>query len=92
VGLAFQDIDPRMAEATGLPRKGALIVEVAPGSPADEAGLHRGMAIVEINRKPVANRDELTAALKALSPGAVALFRVAFPGSAGKSLIALEVP
>ncbi len=92
IGLAFQDIDPRMAEATGLPRQGALVIEVSPGSPADEAGLHRGMAVVELNRKPVKSRDELMAALKALSPGAVALFRVALPGSAGKSLIALEVP
>ena len=92
IGLAFQDIDPRMAEATGIPRAGALIIEVSPGSPAEDAGLHRGMAVVELNRKAVKNRDELMAALKGLEPGAVALFRVALPGSAGKSLIALEVP
>ncbi len=92
IGIAFQDIDPRMAEATGLPRQGALVIEVSPGSPADEAGLHRGMAVVELNRKPIKSRDELMAALKGLGTGAVALFRVALPGSAGKSLIALEVP
>ena len=92
IGLAFQDIDPRMAEATGLPRAGALVIEVTPGSPADDAGLHRGMAVIELNRKPVRNRDELMTALKAMAPGSVALFRVALPGSAGKSLIALEVP
>ncbi len=92
IGLAFQDIDPRMAEATGLPKQGALVIEVSPGSAADEAGLHRGMAVVELNRKPVKSRDELMAALKTLAPGAVALFRVALPGSGGKSLIALEVP
>ncbi len=92
IGLAFQDIDPRMAEATGLPRQGALVIEVSPGSAADEAGLHRGMAVIELNRKPVKTRDELMTALKGLSPGAVALFRVALPGSGGKSLIALEVP
>ncbi len=92
IGLAFQDMDPRMAEATGLPRTGALVIEVSPGSPADEAGIRRGMAVVELNRKPVLNRDELMAGLKGLAPGEVALFRVALPGSAGKSLIALEVP
>lgn len=92
IGLAFQDIDPRMAEATGLPRQGALVIEVSPGSPADDAGLRRGMAVIELNRKQVKSRDELMAALKALSPGSMALFRVALPGSAGKSLIALEVP
>ncbi|MDP1829783.1 MAG: trypsin-like peptidase domain-containing protein [Archangium sp.] len=92
IGLAFQDIDPRMSEATGLPRAGALVIEVTPGSPADDAGFHRGMAIIELNRKPVRSRDELMTALKAMAPGSVALFRVALPGSAGKSLIALEVP
>jgi DNA polymerase (family 10) len=48
LGLAFQDMDVRLAEATGLPKQGALVVEVAPGSPAEEAGLRRGMAIVEL--------------------------------------------
>ena len=80
------------ADARRLPRAGALVIEVAPGSAADEAGLLRGMAVVELNRKPVLNRDELMAGLKGLSPGEVALFRVALPGSSGKSLIALEVP
>ena len=92
IGLAFQDIDPRVAEGTGLPRQGALVIEVSPGSAADEAGFHRGMAIIELNRKPVRNRDELMAGLKSLVPGEVALFRVALPGSAGKTLVALEVP
>ncbi len=92
LGIAFQDIDPRVAEATGLPKAGALVLEVIPGSAADDAGLHRGMAIIELNRKAVRSRDELMAALKTLTPGQVALFRVALPGSAGKTLIALEVP
>ncbi len=92
IGIAFQDIDPRLAEATGLPKVGALVIDVAPGSPADEAGLHRGMAVVEFNRRPIKSRDELMTALKSLGSGSVALFRVALPGSAGKTLIALEVP
>ena len=50
------------------------------------------MAVIELNRKAVRNRDELMAGLKSLAPGNVALFRVALPGSGGKSLLALEVP
>jgi serine protease Do len=92
LGLSFQDIDPRLAEQSGLPKAGALVIDVAPGSPADEAGLHRGMTVVELNRKAVKSRDELMSGLKALQPGSVALFRVALPGSAGNSLYALEVP
>ena len=92
LGLAFQDMDPRIASQTGLPSGSALVVEVTPGSPADEAGLRRGMAIVELNRKPITSRDQLMAALKGLKPGSVALFRVALPGSGGRTLVALEVP
>ncbi len=33
--------------------KGAVITNVVPGSPADNAGLSRGDVIVEVNRKPV---------------------------------------
>lgn len=92
IGISFQDMDPRLAEGAGLPRQSALIIGVTPGSAADEAGLSRGMAVVELNRAAITTRDELTAALKALKPGSVALFRVALPGSSGRQLIALEVP
>ncbi len=92
IGISFQDMDPRLAEGTGLPKSAALVIGVTPGSPADEAGLSRGMAVVELNRAPITTRDELTTALKALKSGSVALFRVALPGAAGRQLLALEVP
>jgi S1-C subfamily serine protease len=85
-------MDPRLAEGAGMPRNSALVIGVTPGSAADEAGFMRGMAIVELNRKPINSRDELTGALKALKPGAVALFRVALPGTSTRQLVALEVP
>ncbi|MFT3707419.1 MAG: trypsin-like peptidase domain-containing protein [Archangium sp.] len=92
LGLSFQDIDPRLAEQSGLPKSGALVIDVSPGSPAEEAGLHRGMTVTELNRKPVKGRDDLMTALKGVEPGNVLLFRVALPGSSGNSLYALEVP
>ncbi len=92
LGIAFQDMDARLAESAGLPRAGALVIEVVPGSPADEAGLQRGMTVVELNRKPVKGRDDLLSGLKTLTIGSVALFRVVLPGSSGNTLIALEVP
>lgn len=92
IGISFQDMDPRLADGTGLPKDSALIIGVAAGSAADEAGLSRGMAVVELNRAPIKSRDQLTAALKTLKSGSVALFRVALPGAAGRQLKALEVP
>jgi serine protease Do len=92
LGIAFQDVDPRMAEAAGVPRQGALIVEVSPGSAAETAGLRRGMVVVEVNRKAVRNQADLLAALKDLKAGSVALLRVATAGASGRALIAVEVP
>jgi serine protease Do len=81
-----------MAEAAGVPRQGALIVEVAPGSAAESAGLRRGMIIVEANRKPVRGQGDLLTALKELKGGNVALLRVAIAGTTGRELLAVEVP
>jgi serine protease Do len=92
LGISFQDIDPRMAEATGIPRQGALVVDVTPGSPAERAGMRRGMVVVEVNRKAVSGRDQLLTTLKELKPGSVALLRVAMTGAQGRQLIAIDVP
>jgi serine protease Do len=92
LGLSLQEVDPRMAQASGLPRLGALVADVAPGSPAEQAGLQRGMVVVELNRKAVRSRDELVAGLKELKPGSVALLKTALPGTNGRVLRAVEVP
>ncbi len=92
LGMSVQEVDPRLAESSGLPRQGALVVEVQPGSPADLAGLQRGMVVVEVNRKPIRSRDELIAALKDLKSGSVALLKTAIPGNSGRTIQAVEVP
>jgi serine protease Do len=92
IGITVQDVDARTAEFAGIPASGALVVDVAPGSPADDAQLERGMVIVELNRKPVKTREQLMVGLKALSPGDVALLRISLRGQNGTRLVALEVP
>ena len=60
-GVSVEDIDARARRQFAIPaevRDGALIVEVAPGSPASEAGLKAGDVIFEINRQPVRSADE----------------------------------
>jgi serine protease Do len=37
---------------------GAVIANVRPGSPADDAGLAPGDVIVEVDRKPVSNAEQ----------------------------------
>lgn len=54
-GVEVEDLTPHVAHQLGLRpgTKGVVITDVAPGSPADEAGLRRGDVIEEINRQPV---------------------------------------
>jgi serine protease Do len=60
-GVSVEDIDSRARRQFDIPaqvRSGALIVEVAPGSAAAEAGLKPGDVILEINRQPINGADE----------------------------------
>ncbi len=91
VGLSFQDMDRRLSENAGLPAAGALVVDVAPGSAAERAGLRRGMVIVEAAKKPIRGRDDLMRVLSEGKSGTVVLLRVMLPGS-GKVLQAIELP
>jgi serine protease Do len=92
IGLGFQDIDPRLADSAGLPKQGALVVDVQPGSPADAAGLARDMVIVEANRKPVRSRDELMKVFKEAKAGTSVLLKIALPRSSTRTLLAVDVP
>jgi Do/DeqQ family serine protease len=57
-GLQLQNITPEIAEQFKLKASaGALVTDVAQGSPAAEADLHQGDLITEIDEKPVADAD-----------------------------------
>jgi serine protease Do len=54
LGVGIQRIDDDLAEAFDLPdRKGALVSQVSPGSPAEDAGFERGDVIVRFDGKQV---------------------------------------
>ena len=76
IGLTLQSIDPRTAEANGLPTRGAVITEVQPGSPADAAELAPGMVVTEAGGKKIASADDLSRVLKDAKPGSTILLRV----------------
>ena len=69
IGLTLQSIDPRTAEANGLPTRGAVITEVQPGSPADAAELAPGMVVTEAAGRKIASADDLSRILKDAKPG-----------------------
>jgi len=60
VGIFVQDVNVGLAEHFGLDKPtGALVSEVAPNSPAAEAGLQRGDIILELNGKEIPNSTQL---------------------------------
>ena len=65
LGLKVQRITPEAARRLGLSSlKGVLVVEVQPGSPADQVGIEPADVIREINQRPVTNVKEFERATR----------------------------
>jgi serine protease Do len=75
LGLAVQDLTPDIAQQLGYKNEtGALVAEVVPGSPADDAGLETGDLVQEVNRIPVRTARDFERLVRGLRAGdAVAL-------------------
>ncbi|MBV8437435.1 MAG: Do family serine endopeptidase [Silvibacterium sp.] len=60
LGLAVQDLNEDARQQMHIPSRvnGAVIANVRPGSPADDAGLAPGDVILEVNRKPVSSAEQ----------------------------------
>jgi serine protease Do len=69
LGLAVQDLKADARQQMQIPSQvnGAVIANVRPGSPADDAGLAPGDVIVEVDRKPVSNADQFVSDVHANS-------------------------
>jgi serine protease Do len=60
LGVRADTVTAEMASALGLPRpSGAIVAEVAPGSPAARAGIRRGDVITAIDGRPVEDAEAL---------------------------------
>jgi serine protease Do len=77
-GVGLSDITAEMREQLQAPSDlhGAVIQQVQPGSPADNAGLQSGDVIVEVDRKPVQNASDVKNALSNVAKGQDALVLV----------------
>ena len=60
IGVRAQTVTPTLAAGLGLKRdQGAVLADVAPGSPADRAGLSVGDLVLTLDGKPIENGRQL---------------------------------
>jgi len=63
-GLTVQTIDEEIADQHKITEgEGVVVVKVEPGSPADRAGIHTGMVILEVNRNEINDVGEFNKAI-----------------------------
>jgi serine protease Do len=70
LGVQIQAIDEDLAKSLKMSdTHGALVSNVTPGSPADEAGLKAGDVVRSVDGKPVETSSDLSSRVAALGPG-----------------------
>jgi serine protease Do len=70
LGVLIQDLDEGMAQSFGYDgTDGALVSDVTPGGPADEADIEPGDIITRFDGRPVTSIDRLKLDVAAIDPG-----------------------
>jgi serine protease Do len=70
IGVVIQQMDVDLAQAVGLDHPhGALVEEVEPGSPADQAGIKAGDVILSIDGQDVPHSEDLPRMVASHAPG-----------------------
>jgi len=64
------------ADLDGVARQGAVVGQIVPGSPAEQAGVQEGDVITAIDGKPVASGESLTGYVRARTVGQVSRLTV----------------
>jgi len=70
IGITGQNLTPDLATAHGIPtRRGVIVVQVVPGSPADLSQVLVGDAITSVNNKTVLNVPDFAGIIQGFKPG-----------------------
>ncbi|MCB9683455.1 MAG: Do family serine endopeptidase [Alphaproteobacteria bacterium] len=70
LGVSIQDVDAKLADAMSVPPGGVLVTDVAPGTPAESAGVRPGDLVLEMNGKRVDDVARFRYAVAASGPDA----------------------
>jgi serine protease Do len=83
LGISIENLTPARKQAMGFPENekgGVLVVEVIPGSFAEDLGLETredvSLVIASINRQPVMSAEDVTRIWSSLKPGEPVVFHI----------------
>ena len=72
LGVVIQNLTPEMAEKFGLEEaKGALVADISPDGPAEEAGIKRGDVILKVDGVEIPDINTLQQTIRSHRPGDV---------------------
>jgi serine protease Do len=85
-GMQLQNLSQELSDALGYARgRGVLIAAVDPDSPADEAGIERGMVVYRVGKADVTSVREVEALLASVQSGSDVNFTVGVIRARGQS-------
>ena len=67
--MQLQDLSHELSDALGYAQGGVVITAVEPGSPADEAGVERGLVIYRVGKTDVNSVTQLEKLLGSVQSG-----------------------
>ncbi len=77
LGVSIQAVTPDIAESLGFDkRRGALVSNVTPDSPADRAGLQIGDVVVAVDQTTIGELRDLPKAIGTMAPGSAVRLKV----------------
>ncbi len=76
LGVRLGDVTTELAEALKVDRDGAIVHEVVPGSPADEAGIESGDVISSVDGRKVSDAARLRLLVGGIRPGNKVSFKI----------------
>ena len=93
LGLVVRDLDRQTADRLDIPKplRGVLVTRVEAMSPSFDAGVERGVVLLEINRERVDSAADYRRVARAARPGDVLALYLYFPDLEQRKLVTVRV-